>query len=121
MSFFFLKVRHSPIIAPVAIAAPSQRLILGPANLARLGILIALKLGRRAAEQALVEGALAVAGVGVGGGDVCCVAGGFRRGRGLGRLDLLEGGGDGGGALEALEFGLLGGGELWRRGAGGEC
>jgi hypothetical protein len=51
-----LKVGTPSIIAPVPLTAPSQRLILGPADLARLGVDVALELGRRAAEQALVDG-----------------------------------------------------------------
>jgi hypothetical protein len=47
------------------------------------------------------------------------MARGFRRRGSLG-LDFLEGGGDGGGALEAFEFSLLGGGKLGRRWVGGE-
>lgn len=113
-----LKVGTSSIIAPIPLAAPSQRLILGPADLSRLGIHIALKLWRGAAEQTLVDGLLAAGrgrgGVsgrgGRGGGDVSRNRGGFG--------GWLKGRGDFGGALEALEFGLLLGGEFGRRGAG---
>lgn len=50
-----LEIRYSPVVAPVTVATPPQRLILRPADLAGLGIRIALELGLRAAEQALID------------------------------------------------------------------
>lgn len=112
-----LKVRHPPIVAPVAITAPPQRLVLRPADLTRLGIRLALELGWRAAAHVLVEG-LAVVGAHL---DLarCC------RRRRLGRLGgrgraHFETGGDGRCALEAFELGLLGGGEAGGRWGGFE-
>ena len=54
---YALEIRHPPVIAPVTTAAPPKRLVLGPADLARLGVLLALKLGRRALSDAAAQGA----------------------------------------------------------------
>lgn len=145
---FSSKVRHAPVVAPVARAAPPQRLVLGPAHLARLGVDVALELGLRAAPHAGGQRVLvlvlcrrcrrrrrrcwcAAAGSGLvdcGRGNVPRRAGWRRRGGG-GRLGGRGGGGGGGrldealghGALQALELGLLLGGEARRGGAGLEA
>lgn len=46
------EVGHAAVVAPVAGAAPPQRLGLWPSDLARLGVLVAVKLGGRAAPHA---------------------------------------------------------------------
>lgn len=94
-----LKIRHLSIITPITLSAPSQRLILGPANLSRLGIRVASELGRCALVECAVHAVVLL---------VFGLVGGLGLGFGL------EGRGDGGFALETLEFGLLGGGEFWR-------
>lgn len=108
----FSKVGNAPIVAPISRTAPSQRLRLGAADLARLGIGVARKLGLGASPDA------------AGGGQFFCFAclddGLFLGGRGS-----VGGGGGGGllllfvrkgcwvgeavcdGALEAFEFGLF--------------
>lgn len=116
-----LKVRHPAIIAPIPLPTPPQRLILRPSHLARLGIRIALELWRRATKQALIERRSLVYLNRIRRtrrsrrsrrGSGCCVARSFGRGRSLRRSYFLEGGRYGGCALEAFEFGLLGGGEF---------
>lgn len=95
----YLEIRHLSVVAPVALATPAQRLPLGTADLAGLGVHVALELGRGAA----VDTALS---------DVR--HGGFVLGGGRGEGRRL-----GSGALQALKLGLLGGGELrGRRGRG---
>lgn len=103
------EIRYPSIVAPIALVAPPQRLILGPADLAGLGVDVALELRWRAAEQAGVD----VGDLRGGRGSGCT----RRCGVGFG----LEGGRHGGGALQALELGLLAGGELRRRGARAEA
>lgn len=130
-----LEVRDPAVITPVPSTAPPERLRLGPADLAGLWVLVALELGRGAAPHAAggdlvgagrLQGRLHPAG---------CrdVPGRGGRGRRLGLLVRQRGGvGEavGDGTLEALELGLLLGGEAgWRGGvlegggvgAGGCC
>lgn len=68
-----LKIRHSAIVAPVALITPPQRLILGTAHLARLGVDVALKLGWRTTKEALVHIVVVV------GGCLLCLCCGGRR------------------------------------------
>lgn len=122
-----LKVGHPPIVAPVPFAAPPKRLVLRPANLSRLWVLFPLKLGWRSLahpgaqrpRRNIVEVyplCLCLLGL----GRLRCrrgdVSGGVEGGVG-GDLDFVVGReGCFGGALEALEFGLLVGGESRRGG-----
>lgn len=119
----FLEIRYPAVVAPVTLTTPSQRLVLGSTDLSRLGVRIALELWRGATEHALVDVVWLGSGGGSGlvtelrcGGRGSGASGCRRRGSGIG----LEGSGHGGGALKALELGLLVGGELGGRGAGAE-
>lgn len=134
------EVRHAAVVAPIAPRPPAQRLPLGPADLAGARVDVALELGRRAADVGGVHGVLlrggdgrvdglflglrlccccccccwCCGGLGGCGCGCCCGVGGRRVGV------LLEGGGYGGSALEALEFGLLVGGQAGRGRPAGE-
>lgn len=119
-----LKIRHSPIVAPIPLAPPPQRLVLGPAHLPRPRVLLALELGRRALAHPRAEGAGRDGGFGLlfhlgcRGGHVA--RGGYGGGRGHGGGGgggVVRGQGRFGGALQALELGLLRGGQA-RRGRG---
>ena len=130
------KVGTPPIEAPISLTPPPQRLVLGPPDLARRGVLVASKLGGRALPHAAAETArryrvrLCTAAAARGlcrvgrrrrGGDVPRGGewgwrGGGGRGGG-GRDGVVRGEGGFGGALEAFEFGLLGGRQA--RGGGG--
>lgn len=46
------KVRDAPVKAVIPSGAPPQRFVLGPSDLARLGVDLALELGRRALPDA---------------------------------------------------------------------
>ncbi len=50
-----LEVGHPSVVAPVALAAPAQRLVLGAPDLTRLGVRVALELGLGAAEETPVH------------------------------------------------------------------
>lgn len=116
------EVRHPAIITPVALPAPPQRLVLGPADLARRRVHVALELWRRpladtAAQRPRrhrVSPTSCGGRLGLGGfSDVSrCRQGGWGwlllRVRGQTRF---------GGALEALELGLLVCGQAWGRGS----
>jgi|SRR3569833_111583 len=84
--FPLLEVGNLPIEAPIATAPPPQRLVLGPAYLARLGVHVAFELGRRAS----TDGAF-----------------GDRGGGGSRRFRRVPSSGGGSSALKPLEFGLL--------------
>ncbi|KAH7021382.1 uncharacterized protein B0I36DRAFT_31653 [Microdochium trichocladiopsis] len=124
--FLQSKVRHPPIVAVVTSRSPPEGLVLGPADLARLWVDVALELWR----GALAEwcGCHGVVDDALDPGRRCCrcrccgCGCGLGGGRGAGD-DKVGGGGGGveallcvGGALEALELGLFLGGEA--RGAG---
>lgn len=121
------EVSHPAVVAPVAGAAPPQRLGLGPADLARLWVLVAVELGRGAAPHAPGGGLVGLWWCGcrrrrrraVRGGGVP----GRRGGRDGGLLLQLVGQWCRVGetvchcALEALELGLLLWGQAGRGGA----
>lgn len=105
------KIGDSTIIAPVATTSPPQRLVLGAPDLACSWIDVALEFGRCAAKQASADLIVVVVGAVVPSGP-----------RGVsGGSGWLKGRRDGGGALQALELGLLVGGELGRSWALGEA
>jgi hypothetical protein len=124
-----LEIRHPPVITPIPCAPPPQRLVLRPAHLARLGVLLPFKLGRRALAHPRAQRSRR---------DLffyfLCLRLYRRRRRCTrrrgdvprrGQRDLgvvywdvvVRGEGGFGGALETLEFGLLVGGQA----RGGGC
>lgn len=114
-----LEIRHLSVVAPVAAAAPAQRLILGPADLARARVPVAVKLGLGAAVQPAALSEVRVDGRGARGRCLGCGIGGGGGARlGSGGVLGLKGRGHGGAALQTLKLGLLLRGQLGRAGGG---